>query len=33
MANAQDLVERYLGAFNETDPTRRRALVNELYGS
>jgi hypothetical protein len=31
MANVQDLVERYLGAFNETDPTRRRALVNELY--
>jgi hypothetical protein len=31
MANVQDIVERYLSAFNETDPTRRRALVGELY--
>jgi len=33
MANLQDIVERYLGAFNETDPSRRRVLVNELYGA
>jgi SnoaL-like domain len=33
MANVQDIVERYLSAFNETDPGRRRELVNELYGA
>ena len=33
MPNVQDIVERYLGAFNETDPTRRRALVDELYAA
>jgi len=31
MADTQQLVERYLGAFNETDPDRRRALVEGLY--
>ena len=32
MADLQEIVERYLDAFNETDPTQRRALVSELYG-
>jgi hypothetical protein len=31
MADTYQLVERYLAAFNETDPDRRRALVDALY--
>ncbi len=29
--NLQDLAERYLASWNETDPTARRALVGELW--
>jgi hypothetical protein len=31
MQNAQTLVAQYLEAFNETDPDRRRELVEALY--
>ena len=31
MADMQHIVERYLGAFNETDPNERRAMLGELY--
>jgi hypothetical protein len=30
MDNAQGIVERYLAAFNETDPERRTALLGSL---
>src|SRR5947209_2069124 len=29
----QELIERYLAAFNETDPNRRRELLESLYTS
>jgi hypothetical protein len=29
----QEIVERYLATFNETDPTRRRALLEQVYTS
>jgi len=29
----EQLVERYLDAFNETEPSRRRELLGELYGA
>lgn len=27
----QDVIERYIGVWNETDPQRRRQLVDELW--
>jgi len=27
----QDIIERYLAAWNETDPAARRALIDELW--
>lgn len=33
MENAQTLVTQYLEAFNETDPGRRRELLEALYTS
>ena len=29
----QDVAERYIAAFNETDPARRSRLLDELYSS
>ncbi len=29
----QEIIERYLAAFNESDPERRRELLNDLYTS
>jgi hypothetical protein len=31
MANFDDLVNRYIEAFNETDPARRRSVIADLY--
>jgi hypothetical protein len=31
MENAQTLVNRYIQSWNETDPQRRRALLEDLY--
>jgi hypothetical protein len=31
MANFNDLVNRYIATFNETDPERRRRLIGDLY--
>jgi hypothetical protein len=31
MADFQNLVERYIEGFNETDPARRSALIEQLY--
>jgi SnoaL-like domain len=31
MADFQDLAERYIEGFNETDPNRRHTLVEQLY--
>jgi hypothetical protein len=31
MSNFDDLVQRYIAGFNETDPERRRSLVAQLY--
>lgn len=33
MSNPTLIAERYLDAFNETDPDRRRALLAEVYTS
>lgn len=33
MAASQEIVERYIGAFNETDAARRRELLAGLYTS
>jgi SnoaL-like domain len=33
MPAPQDIVERYLAAFNETEPQRRRGLLQALYDS
>ena len=30
-SDIEQLVERYLDAFNETEPARRRELIRELY--
>ena len=31
--NIEQLVERYLDAFNETEPSRRRELLGDLYSA
>jgi hypothetical protein len=33
MSNAQELVERYISAWNETDEGRRRTIIEGLYAS
>ena len=33
MADIQDIVTRYLDAFNETDPAQRQRIVQGLWGS
>ena len=29
----QDIIEKYIATWNETDPARRRALIEELYAA
>ena len=29
----QDVIERYIASWNETDPQRRRQLVDELWAA
>ena len=29
----QDIVEKYIASWNETDPAQRRALIEELYAT
>jgi hypothetical protein len=33
MTNAKQIVERYLDAFNETDPASRRSMLEELWAA
>ena len=33
MAASQEIVERYIDSFNETDAARRREALEKLYGS
>jgi hypothetical protein len=31
--NMQDIIEKYIASWNETDPAKRRALIEELYAT